>query len=302
MAYSLQEINARVRRDPAGFVAECEDAYRRRIAAAADKICGHRQESPIVLLSGPSSSGKTTTAQKLERELERRGIEAHTVSMDDYYMTLDRETCPRTPEGEVDLESPELLDMDLMNEHFTLLSRGEEIQIPHFDFPTQTRSSDISTPMRLGKDEIAIFEGIHAFNQQITTVHPEAFKLFISADSRVESDGRPLILRRWSRLIRRMVRDSKFRGTEPGETLKMWENVVQGERLYILPRKDEADLRLDSTYAYEQAVLRDLALPMMNRVGDERVLPIIQALAQFEPMSEDLVPADSMLREFIGKK
>ena len=132
-----------------------------------DKILARMKESPIVLLSGPSGSGKTTTAMKVERELERRGVNAHTVSMDNYFKTLNRRTAPRTPEGDIDYESPKLLDMELLDETFDRLSRGEEVIVPHFEFARQMRNDSRGTPLRLGKDEIAIFE---AFTPSTTTL------------------------------------------------------------------------------------------------------------------------------------
>ena len=126
MPYQLSEINEKIRRDPAAFLAECDAHYQERIHAAVDKILARMKESPIVLLSGPSGSGKTTTAMKVERELERRGVNAHTVSMDNYFKTLNRRTAPRTPEGDIDYESPKLLDMELLDETFDRLSRGEK--------------------------------------------------------------------------------------------------------------------------------------------------------------------------------
>ena len=126
MPYQLSEINEKIRRDPAAFLAECDAHYQERIHAAVDKILARMKESPIVLLSGPSGSGKTTTAMKVERELERRGVNAHTVSMDNYFKTLNRRTAPRTPEGDIDYESPKLLDMELLDETFDRLSRGEQ--------------------------------------------------------------------------------------------------------------------------------------------------------------------------------
>ena len=130
MAYQLEEINRRLKEDPAGFVAECDGVYQKRLESAADRILVRMKESPIVLLSGPSGSGKTTTALKLEQELERRGVQTHTISMDNYFKTLNRKTAPRNAEGDIDYESPRLLDMDLLDETFTKLSRGEWVVVP----------------------------------------------------------------------------------------------------------------------------------------------------------------------------
>ena len=134
MAYSLAQLNDAVRTDPQGFVQECDAAYNKKIDSAARKIADNLKKSRIVLLSGPSGSGKTTTAKKIEARLEQMGINSHAIAMDNYFQTLDRETCPRNREGDIDYESPFLLDMDLLNRHFNLLDKGEKILILKFEF------------------------------------------------------------------------------------------------------------------------------------------------------------------------
>ena len=215
MAYRLSHINAAVRRDPVGFMAECDRGYQDKIAWAAEKICGNMKKSPVVLLSGPSGSGKTTTAEKLSQELERRGVRAHAVSMDDYFMRPDRECTPRTPGGAIDYESPEMMDLKLLDEHFAKLTRGEWILVPKFEFARQMRNDSRGRPLKLGPDEVAIFEGIHALNTQLTSRHPDATRLYVSARSDVKGeDGRVMFKRTWLRLTRRAVRDYNFRGTD----------------------------------------------------------------------------------------
>lgn len=305
MPYQLSEINEKIRRDPAAFLAECDAHYQERIHAAVDKILARMKESPIVLLSGPSGSGKTTTAMKVERELERRGVNAHTVSMDNYFKTLNRRTAPRTPEGDIDYESPKLLDMELLDETFDRLSRGEEVIVPHFEFARQMRNDSRGTPLRLGKDEIAIFEGIHALNDDIAGRHPEATKLYISARSNVNEGAVLRFKGTWMRLTRRAVRDYSFRGTEVGETLEMWANVRRGEKLYISPYKNRADIIFDSSLPYEVSVMRNYAVPLLRAVPEENdrhdeLLQLIDAFQYFEPIDPKLVARDSLLREFIG--
>ena len=144
MAYSLKDINFKTVADPAGFIAECDERYNALVQEAADRIVENRHNSPIVLLSGPSGSGKTTTAMKIAEELNRRGVGTHNVAMDDYFKTVTPETVPRTPEGDPDLESPLCLDMELLNRHFEMLSRGERIYVPRFEFARQMRSPRLS--------------------------------------------------------------------------------------------------------------------------------------------------------------
>ena len=238
MAYQLKEINFKTVADPKGFIEECEEVYAKRVKEAADRIIANSKASPIVLLSGPSGSGKTTTARKISEELERRGIKAHYVGMDDYFKTVDPKTTPRTPEGDLDLESPLCLDMELLNEHFTMLAEGKRIYVPKYEFSRQMRILEPSKSIKLNKDEIVVFEGIHALNDSITERHPDAFKLYISARSNVEFNGSVVFKGTWFRLVRRTVRDYKFRGADPDMTMSMWANVRRGERANISPFKD----------------------------------------------------------------
>ena len=305
MPYQLSEINEKIRRDPAAFLAECDAHYQERIHAAVDKILARMKESPIVLLSGPSGSGKTTTAMKVERELERRGVNAHTVSMDNYFKTLNRRTAPRTPEGDIDYESPRLLDMDLLDRHFAALSRREPVLIPRFEFARQMRNDSKGTPLRLGKNEIVVFEGIHALNDSIAGRHPEATKLYISARSNINEGSVLRFKGTWMRLTRRAVRDYNFRGTGVEDTLDMWANVRRGEKLYISPFKNKADIIFDSSLPYEVSVMKHYALPLLEAVPEENVrreelLELIDAFQFFQPIDPELVDKSSLLREFIG--
>ena len=308
MAYQLEEINRRLKEDPAGFVAECDGVYQKRLETAADRILERMKVSPIVLLSGPSGSGKTTTALKLEQELERRGVQTHTISMDNYFKTLNRRTAPRNAEGDIDYESPKLLDMDLLDETFTKLSRGEWVIVPKFEFARQMRNDSRGTPLKLGKNEIAIFEGIHALNDDISGRHPEATTLYISARSNI-LEGEALRFKgTWMRISRRAVRDYNFRGTDLVETLSMWYNVRRGEKAYISPFKGRANVIIDSSLRYEVPVFANYADPL--RAAVERVPAdnerraelesMVEAFRYFQPLDPALVPADSLIREFIG--
>ena len=305
MAYQLQEINDRIRSDVTAFLEECDQNYRQRISLAADKIVANLERSPLVLLSGPSGSGKTTTALKIEEELERRGVNSRAIAMDNYFRTLNRETAPRTPEGDIDFESPRCLDMELLDRHFTALSRGEEVVVPKFEFARQMRNDNRGTPLRLGKNEIAIFEGIHALNDDIAGRHPEATKLYISARSNVNEGSVLRFKGTWMRLTRRAVRDYNFRGTDVEDTLEMWANVRRGEKLYISPYKNRADIIFDSSLPYEVSVMKNYAKPILEAVPEENarrseLLDLIAAFDWFEPIDPALVARDSLLREFIG--
>jgi len=306
MAYSLKEINEAVRSDPKGFVEECDAAYRKKIENAAHRIAENRKNSRVVLLSGPSGSGKTTTAKKIEAKLEEMGIQSHAIAMDDYFLTVDPETAPRNREGQIDYESPFCMDMELLNRHFAMLDRGEKIYVPKYEFARQMRSATRSKPLRLGKDEIAIFEGIHALNDIITGRNPDAMKLYISARSNVlDEEGSVAFKGTWMRLARRTVRDAKFRSFEPDVTIKMWANVRRGEKLYISPFKDNADIQFDSSLPYEACVMKNHALPAFEQLSPEmeryeEIGHLLEAYPKFETLDESYVAPDSLIREFIG--
>lgn len=308
MAYSLKEINEAVRSDPKGFVEECDAAYNKKIEKAALEIANNRANSRIVLLSGPSGSGKTTTAKKIEAKLEEMGIHSHAIAMDNYFQTVDPETAPRNREGQIDYESPFCLDMDLLNRHFAMLDRGEKIHIPKFEFARQMRSAIKSHPLQLKSDEIAIFEGIHALNDIITGKNPAAMKLYISARSNIlDEDGKTVFKGTWMRLARRTVRDAKFRAWEPDVTIKMWANVRRGEKLYISPFKDNADIQFDSSLPYEVSVVKNFAQPLFEKLHltpnmerYEEIGHLVEAYPKLEALDEKYVAADSLIREFIG--
>lgn len=305
MAFDLKEINYRTVADPKGFIAECDAAYAAKISRAADMISENRRRSPIVLLSGPSGSGKTTTAQKIEEELSRRGIRSYTVSLDNYFIDVDPKTSPRTADGDYDFESPKCLDMKLLNEHFTKLANGERIYVPKFEFSRRMRVVEPSKSLKLGPDEIAIFEGIHALNDEIAGPHPDAFKLYISARSNVEFNGQVVFKGTWIRLVRRTVRDRLFRAYDPAQTLSMWANVRRGEKLYISPYKEKANLMLDTALKYELPVMNSVATELFSSVPEgieryEELRQVLPALQLFGHIDHSLVAPDSLVREFIG--
>ena len=305
MSYSLKEINYRTATDPKAFVEECDEEYRVKVKTAADKIVDSMKNSPIVLLSGPSASGKTTTAHRLTEELKRRGVSTHYVSLDDYYKNVDPANYPRTPEGELDFESPYCLDLDLLNGHFDQLAKGEPIDVPAFDFTQRGRREEPSKTIRLHEDEICVFEGIHALSDLIAGAHPEAFKLFISARSDVESEGKIVFEHSWFRLLRRTVRDNRYRGTEPERTLSMWPTVRRGEHHYISPFRESADYTFDSSTAYEIPLMHREAERLFREIdsGTERYAllgEVLPSITLFGEISESLVAPDALIREFIG--
>jgi uridine kinase len=305
MSYDLENINFRTVADPKGFVEESDAKYQAKLEKAAELIIENHTKSPIVLLSGPSGSGKTTTAMKIAEVLNKRGIGTHYVSMDNYYKTLDSKDVPHTPDGEVDLESPYCIDMDLLNQHFDKLAEGERIYVPKYEFARRIRSMDPSASIKLGKDEVVIFEGLHALNDMITDKHPDAFKLYISASSDVEFNGKVVFKRIWFRLVRRTVRDYLFRSSDPANTMAMWANVRRGEKLYISPFRAKADFHFDTSMPYEPALFNETATKLFSNVPEgierfEELRQVLPAIQLFGHIDQSLVAPDGLLREFIG--
>lgn len=305
MSYSITNINASIHSDPAAFVKTSDLTFHQKVEQAAAVITAHCQRSHIILLSGPSGSGKTTTAMKIEEMLDHQGIETHTISMDNYFRSIDPETAPRNREGGIDYESPFCLDIELLNRHFAMLDRGELIHVPKFEFARQMRSAINSRPLNLQTNELAIFEGIHALNDVITGKNPNAMKLYIAAGADLlNDDGSVLFDHTWIRLCRRIVRDAKFRASDAAFTLKLWPSVCRGERLYISPYTDSANLQFETALPYEVSVLKPYIVPLLEELPGEQktgvVEDILRAYEKIEPLDAKYIANNSLVREFIG--
>lgn len=304
MAFILDDINERALRDPAAFIRECDAEFDAKVRHVADMIEKHREKSPIVLMSGPSGSGKTTASKKIEEELLRRGINTYALPMDNYFRTID-DNSPRTANGELDLESPKCVDMELLSEHFRYLSRGEAIDIPKYVFAEHRRSDLPSQTIKLGINDIVVAEGIHALNDELTAANPDALKLYISARSNVEDDGEVCFKATWMRLVRRIVRDNLFRGASPDYTFSLWANVRRGEKLNISPFKDKADWKFDSSFPYEVCVMKTVAQQLFINIpkGTERyeeLQSIGPTFDLFEAIDPKHLLPDSLITEFLG--
>ena len=307
MRIELDEINYQLQIDPAGFVAHCDDLYRARIEKAADLVTKRMSQSRVVLLSGPSSSGKTTTAGRVRNALKARGIFCHMISLDDYYRPKSDPDFPKTKTGEPDLEAPQALYTDLLGEHLSKLDQGEKILVPHFDFKRQGQAPEKFWELQLKENEAVIFEGIHGLNPMLTDRNPEATRLFVSTASSVYDNDVEVFDRVWMRVLRRIVRDYNFRGASAEETLGMWQNVRLGEKRFISPYKKYAHMTIDSSHAYEVAAFRPIAEPMLLKL-EEHPQPklvdlILEGLESFIPLDSALLPETSLLKEeFLPKE
>lgn len=304
--YTLKYINHRARYDAAAFIAQCEQQYHDQVARVAEQIAENSIHKPIVLLNGPSSSGKTTTNDRIARILAQHGVRAEMISMDDYYRTVGTyEIPPDTENGVPDLESPECMNLPLLSEHLAQLAAGEEIALPRFDFETRTSIPNART-LRLDPDEVVLIEGIHSFNPVIMgDLAHTATSVYLSVASAVVPSEGPRIEPYMLRFLRRAMRDSLFRNSPVEETIRQWNSVRRGERLYITPYRGQADLTVDTFLPYELNILMQHLEPQLRLHADvlagADLAPIGVVLGQVAPIDyADFIPADSVLHEFIG--
>lgn len=297
--YDVDVLNSKVSSDLSGFIKESEDFYFSQVEEACDRIMNKR----VVLLSGPSASGKTTTAHKIRDRLIERGKIAHVVSLDDFY--LDRDLIP-TIKGEKNAEVIEALDLVQIERVMHAVVDCEEVWLPSYDFSTGQRR-DNSRKVSLGKDGIVIFEGIHALNPRILGHADERYRfgIYISPHSGFTKSGELFMTRRETRFIRRLVRDSWSRATFPEETFSVWRTVCEGEDKYIRPCANIADMHINSTHAYEPCLIGKKATELLKQIipGSAyygKASEMIKELGFFSNINVSLLPENSLLHEFVG--
>lgn len=288
------------------FIRVAEALQNKKIAEIADRIHERREDVHIVLIAGPSSSGKTTFAKKLSIQLTVLGFKPVAVGIDDYFVPRDR--TPRDEDGNYDFEHIDAIDIPLLNTHLEELLAGREVEIPHFDFRTGTRAPQSGRRIRLPEGGILIMEGIHGLNDQLTPRinASQKFKTYVSALTQLNLDDHNRISTTDNRLIRRLVRDHQFRGHDALETLRMWPSVRRGENRNIFPFQDSADVAFNSALDYELGVLRNHALPLLDEVKPyhdvyHEAIRLLSFLENFTPIPDKYVPDESILREFVGE-
>ncbi|PLV59451.1 nucleoside kinase [Thermotoga sp. KOL6] len=300
----LNNIIAHSERKVAELMLLSEALHEKKIADIADEISKDKRRR-LVLIAGPSSSGKTTFAKRLSIQLRVNGLKPVAISLDDYF--VDREKTPRDENGNYDFDSIEALDIELFNRHLQDLLAGKEVVLPKFNFKTGKRMR--GPTLKLEKDNIIIVEGIHGLNERLTASIPkeQKFKIYVSALTQLNIDDHNRVTTTDTRLLRRIVRDYKFRGHSAHDTLKMWPNVRRGEERNIFPYQEEADAMFNSALVYEIPVLRIFAEPLLVQVPEEtpeysEALRLLKLLDFFLPITniED-IPDKSILREFIGR-
>jgi uridine kinase len=281
-----------------------ESLHEKKIARIADTISLKKDDLRLVLVAGPSASGKTTFSKRLATQLQANGIRPLALSMDNYF--VDRESCPRDERGELDFEALDALDLDLFNRHLSDLLEGREVAVPRFDFETGCRR-DEHRNLWLEDDQALVVEGIHALNPKISASVPERhkFRIYVSALTQLTINDHSRISTTDTRILRRLVRDSNFRNYNAAQTLKRFPSVIRGEQRNTFPFQESADVMFNSALVYELAVLKDLAVPLLEKIApvDETYTEarrLLQFLMLFQPVAADEVPPTSILREFIG--
>lgn len=286
------------------YIKISEAFHEKKIAEIADHINSHRSRIKLAVIAGPSSSGKTTFAKRLAVQLQVNGLRPVTISVDNYF--VDRDRTPVDSDGNPDWEDIEAVDLALFNDHLSRLARLEEVEIPCFNFEKGRREYR-GNKLRIEPDQIVIVEGIHGLNPRLTQAVPqgEKFRIYISALTHLNIDSNNRISTTDNRLLRRMVRDNTFRGNSALTTLKMWPSVRRGEKTWIFPFQQEADIAFNSALDYELAVLKAFAEPVLNEIKPQdpqyaEARRLQAFLSTFLSVSEQLVPPTSILREFIG--
>ncbi len=301
MQYFLDDINYQVKNNPLKFIEFCESEYNAQIEAVAQSIIKNAHIAPIVLISGPSGSGKTTTAMKLEQLLDMYGFESHTISLDNYFKELDENEQKLAKEGKIDLESPKRLDEELLNKQIRCMLDCISVDIPRYNFTTCKREfSGIS--LKRKENEIIIFEGTHALNPEvIQTPDEECARLYVSIRSHFVNDKKEF-RSKTIRLARRMLRDTKTRGRDPIETIEMFDSVNIGEDKYIKPFMNRCNYSIDTLVPYEINIYKKLLSEIINTLPQtDDILSLCEILNDAVELDNSLVPADSLIREFIGE-
>jgi len=311
--HTTAALNDRLRRGEIGdIIAESEAAYQEDVDTAVQMIVNRGNQIRIVIISGPSSSGKTTTTIKIDRHLRRFGMKLVTLNVDNYFFDLSIH--PKDEFGDYDFETPQALDLDLINQHLSMLISGDEILVPRYDFKTGSRTAEL-TPMRLAQDEILLIDSLHGLYDPMTSsvVAEQKFKLYL--EPLLQMMDLQGIYARWTdiRLIRRMLRDAEHRAYDPAQTLEHWHYVRSSELRNIIPYINQVDFIINSAMPYELPLYRHKMLNQFTQwvqkyQGDplrhdafDRARRVQNILMEVLPQEDDsLVPENSVIREFIG--
>ena len=280
-----------------------EALHEKKIAEIADQIA-RNENVKMILIAGPSSSGKTTFAQRLGIQLRLNRLKPVTISVDNYF--VERSENPKDENGEYDFECIEAIDLELFNNHLTKLLKGEEIEVPEFDFIKGTKRYN-GKKMKLADDEVLVIEGIHCLNDKLTSSIPkeQKYKIYISALTVLNMDRFNRISTTDTRLVRRIVRDYQFRGYSAKHTISAWNSVNRGEEKNIFPFQEDANCIFNTSLIYELAALKEIAMKLLEEIDEESIehaeaTRIMNILKYFEPIKSEKIPNNSLLKEFLG--
>ena len=298
---TTEELSVLLNTDPAAVLENDRRRYFRQIVDAADLIAANAEKRPVICLAGPSGSGKTTTALLIERELDQRGMETHTLQMDDFFSPLTPQELELMKENRLDLEKPTRVDVPFFQEQLDHILAGDEIQLPRYDFKTSKRVFEGKTLHRK-PGELVIMEGIHALNPSVTGHMETTTRIYVSVRTRITAGSGLVLHPSKIRLARRLLRDRTCRGRKLTETIDMRKRVDRGEQNYIMPFKNNAHFSIDSFYSAELSVYKPyLFEDLQALVPDYPDLEdLVLILSELPAVDSSLLPRDSLLREFIG--
>lgn len=300
----LEQINDAAVNHPEKMIEEVEESYHEHLKNISRNITEHHKKVRVVMLSGPSSSGKTTTAHLLQAYLAEFGTKSVIISLDDFYRGAG--LAPVLPNGKFDYESVEALDEEQIKKCLGDVISTGEFSVPRYSFALGRPHGDVRR-YKIGPDDVVIVEGIHGLNPLFTRELPQesCIKLYVSVKQMIKCENGEVISPMDIRLVRRIVRDVQFRDTTPEHTLSMWPEVVDGENKYIRPYRISADYTVNSIHIYEPCVLRTITIPLLRGIAADsphykKARDLESRLMRFEPIDSSLVPKNSMLREFLG--
>lgn len=301
---TVYKLNKAIEEDNIKDIIMLDEAlHEKKIANIADEIAKNRNVK-MILIAGPSSSGKTTFAQRLGLQLRINRIKPVTISVDNYF--VERKDTPRDENGEYDFECIEAIDLELFNNHLTRLLNGEEVEMPEFDFHVGTKRYN-NKKLKLESDQVLVIEGIHCLNDKLTSkiAKDQKYKIYISALTVLNMDRYNRISTTDTRLVRRIVRDYQFRGYEAKHTISTWHKVNNGEEKNIFPYQEEANSIFNTSLIYELGVLKGVVMPLLEEIKQEEpeyaeARRLIDMLKYFETIPPEYVPTNSLLKEFLG--
>ena len=299
--FRIEILNTMAKEAPSELIKKSEDAYHNFIENIA-KTIARDKKIDIILLAGPSGSGKTTSANLISDAIEKNGRHSSVVSLDDFYRNNDDPDYPKTEMGDADFESPAALDIPELVKTLKAVASGKCFYLPKFDFKRKSRTKmEKQSPIGGG---VIIIEGLHALNPEIFTHLPKEklLKIFISVSTNITKNGEVILSGRKIRFIRRLTRDSLYRGTDAESTLSMWKNVLLGEDKYLYPNRKYADVSFDTFHPFELGAMRAFAEKLITddlASKDDYARTVKNALHEAEPIKEELIPQNSLIREFI---